>query len=67
MHGGGVMVWAGVGYKEKTDIKFVQGIRYLQVIKNQIYNYAECIAVTPYIFQQDNAAVHTAKLLKNIF
>ncbi|CAK9833200.1 Transposable element Tc3 transposase [Anthophora retusa] len=71
MHGGGVMVWAGVGYKGKTEIMFVQGtmnsVRYLQIIRNQIYTYAERIAVTPYIFQQDNAAVHTAKIVKEYF
>lgn len=71
MHGGGVMVRAGVGYKRKTDIKFVQGtinsVRYLQIIKKQIYTYIERIAVTPHIFQQDNAAVRTAKIVEEYF
>lgn len=65
------MIWAGIGYMGKTEITFLQGTinstLYLELIRNQINTYAERISVTPYIFQQDNAAVHTAKVVKNYF
>lgn len=36
MNRGGVMVWAGIEYKETTDIKFIQGkmnnINYVELV-----------------------------------
>ena len=69
--GGTVMVWAGIGYRGKTEIKFIQGCMnsagYLNLIKNQIQTYARRIARKKYLFQQDNAAVHTARIVKDYF
>ena len=71
MAGGSVMVRAGVGYFGKTSIKFIVGrmcsVRYINLIKEQINNHAELISGPDYIFQQDNAPVHTSRLVQSYF
>ncbi|CAK9810850.1 Transposable element Tc3 transposase [Anthophora plagiata] len=71
MGGGGVMVWAAIGYFGKMEIKFIHGKMnskyYLDLIKQQITKYALCISGSGFIYQQDNAAVHTAKFVKTYF
>lgn len=63
----GIMVWASIGYNGNTEIKFISGKRnsknYLDLIKDQLDNYALHISDTGFIFQQDNAAIHNSKLV----
>lgn len=71
-HGGGtVMIWAGIGYYGKTDIKFVpqkmDSKKYLDLIASEITQPARENTNLPLIFQQDNAAVHTARIVKKFF
>ena len=65
------MIWAGIGYFGKTSIKFIDGrmnsVRYINLIKKQINNHAERISESDYIFQQDNASVHTSRLVQSYF
>ena len=67
--GGSVM--AGIGYFDNTSIKFIvgrmNGVRYINLIEKQINNHAECISRPDYIFQQDNAPVHTSRLVQSYF
>lgn len=65
------MVWASIGYNGNTEIKFISGKRnsknYLDLIKDQLDNYALHISDTGFIFQQDNAAIHNSKLVQTYF
>lgn len=65
MGGGSVMVWAGIGYHGKTDINILSGrqnsAKYIQLIDEQLSKHATRIAGSTFIFQQDNASIHTAK------
>lgn len=67
MGGGGIMVWAGIGYNGKTDLISVQNECYRNLIQEQITKYAARIANEDFIFQQDNAAIHTAEIVKKYF
>ena len=71
MGGGSVMVWAGIGYVGKTGIKFINGrmnsVGYINLIEEQINNYAERVPGSDYIFQQNNAPVHTSRLIQSYF
>ncbi|CAK9833057.1 Transposable element Tc3 transposase [Anthophora retusa] len=71
MGGGGIMIWSGIGYYGKMDINFISGKlnskKYLEMIDQQINAYATRIAGDKFIFQHDNAAVHTAKVVKAYF
>ena len=62
---------AGIGYFGKTSVKFIVGrmnrVRYINLIKEQINNHAERISGPDYIFQQDNAPVHTSRLVQSHF
>lgn len=40
---------------------------YLSLMKDQIQTYSRKIAGRKYLFQQDNAAVHTARIVKDYF
>lgn len=69
--GGSVMVWSGIGYSGKMDIKFCSGKitskRYIEVINEQINSHAVRIAGPYFIFQQDNASIHRAKVVRDYF
>jgi hypothetical protein len=73
--GGSVMVWGAVGHDKKTDIVFIAGnitaASYLELIREHIQKFREQITsegdAPPFIFQQDNAAVHTARCVKEYF
>ena len=68
---GGGSVMASIGYFDNTSIKFIvgrmNGVRYINLIEKQINNHAECISGPDYIFQQDNAPVHTSRLVQSYF
>ena len=42
-------------------------VRYINLIKEQINNHAERISGPDYIFEQDNAPVHTSRLVQSHF
>ena len=71
MGGGGVMVWAGIGHHGKADLVFIdnrlnsQG--YVRLLRDQLEKHTERIFDPIFIFQQDNAAVHTAKIVREHF
>ncbi|CAH2092976.1 unnamed protein product [Euphydryas editha] len=69
--GGSVIIWSGIGYSGKMDIKFCTGKinskRYIEVINEQITSHATRIAGNNFIFQQDNASVHRAQVVKDYF
>ena len=47
--------------------KYIIKIRYINIIKEQINNHADSISGPDYIFQQDNASVHTSRLIQSYF
>lgn len=63
--GGSVMVWAGFGSAGKTDIAFVDNrlnaAGYQQLLEQYFLPQSEHIGGPFFMFQQDNAPVHTAK------
>ena len=65
--GGSVMIWAAIGYKNKGNIVFLSGKvtseKYKEVLEGQKDSFL-LMGGSKYIFQQDNAPVHTAKKLK---
>lgn len=71
MGGGGIMVWAGIGYYGKTDIAFIStkmnSPRYITLLHEQLTGHAHRIAGNNYQFQQDNAAVHSTLCVKSYF
>lgn len=64
--GGSVMVWGGFGYGGKTELVFLEGRvdseQYVDVLKNHLLRAGKKICGKNWIFQQDNASVHTSKL-----
>ncbi len=62
--GGGVMVWAGVCYGQRTQVHFIDGILNGQIYRNEILR----PIVVPFIhnhhlmLQHDNALPHVAKI-----
>lgn len=63
--GGGVMIWAAFGYQGKTEIAFIQGTMnsqgYQSVLEQFLLPVADEISGDGWVFQQDNAAVHTSR------
>lgn len=71
MGGGGVMIWAGIGCRGKTDVQFINGKmnskKYIELISEQISKHAQNITKGNFIFQHDNAAIHKAKIVNAYF
>lgn len=71
MGGGSVMIWGGIGFNQRTDIVMISGRinskDYLALIENQLKKYFEKESKDNVLFQQDNAPVHTSKLVKEFF
>ena len=65
MGDGGIMIQGGIGYRGKTEIKFITA-QLNWLIYKQINAYTTRIAENKYIFQRDNAVVHTVKPDKTI-
>lgn len=63
--GGSVMVWAAFGYHGKTAIIRLNGRQdssaYQDTLANHLLPIGSTIAESPWIFQQDNAAIHTSR------
>ena len=64
--GGFLMVWAGLGWNGKTDIALINlnhslnAIAYQELLEEHLLPHAEDIGGPLFIFQQDNASMHTA-------
>lgn len=62
--GGSVMVWAAFGYNGKTNIAFtssrMKSQDYIQVLSAHLLPFVPNIAGTNWIFQADNAKIHTS-------
>ncbi|CAK9819131.1 Transposable element Tc3 transposase [Anthophora quadrimaculata] len=71
-HGGGsVMIWGAISSKGVVDLKVLKGRQnsktYLEILKMAKIRIFDVVRDNQWIFQQDNAAIHTAKLVKNWF
>jgi DNA-directed RNA polymerase subunit F len=66
-----MMVWAGVSYSGKTDLAFVDGrlnaAGYVDILKSHLLPFGQRKHNNNYIFQQDNAPIHTARFSKAFF
>ncbi|RWR98786.1 Transposable element Tc3 transposase-like protein, partial [Dinothrombium tinctorium] len=69
--GGSVMVWAGFSSSGKTSIAFLDGRQkasdYQRTLSDFILPVGSQLGGPQWIFQQDNAAIHTAKSTKTWF
>lgn len=71
-HGGGsVMVWGAITSNGPIELVILNGrqssIDYLELLKEQKEKMGNKLGRHPFIFQQDNASIHTAKIVKNWF
>jgi hypothetical protein len=69
--GGSVMVWAGFGFGGKTAIVLLDGRQssadYIRVLTDHLLPIGEAIGGQNWIFQQDNAPIHTSGMTRNWF
>ena len=68
---GGVMEWGGNGYNREMELQFItkqlKSEAYVKMISEQIQTSAKRVAGENDIFQQDNATIHTANIIKRYF
>ncbi|CAF5017842.1 unnamed protein product, partial [Rotaria socialis] len=64
--GGSVMIWASFGWGGKSSICFVDGRMnakgYREVLKKHLIDIGSSMGGSDWIFQQDNAPIHRAKV-----
>lgn len=69
--GGTIMVWAAFSYFGKTPICFIStkmnSAYYITLLEEVLIEYGETMPHQDWIFQQDNAAVHSSKVTKQWF
>ncbi len=69
--GGSVMVWAAFGFGGKTAIVFLNGRQnsqdYVRTLEQHLLPQGEQICGPNWIYQQDNASIHTSGFTKNWF
>lgn len=69
--GGSLMIWAAFGYNGPTPICFINhkmnADLYIELLDSVLIDYSENFCDDPWIFQQDNAAIHNAKATKRFF
>ncbi|CAK9827499.1 Transposable element Tc3 transposase [Anthophora retusa] len=71
-HGGGsVMIWGAISSKGVVDLRILKGRqnskKYLEILKTAKIRIFDVVRDNQWIFQQDNASIHTAKLVKDWF
>lgn len=63
--GGSVMVWAAIGYQNKSDLSFIDtrmnAVAYQRMIAHHLPAYGNNLAGPGWKFQQDNAPIHVAR------
>ena len=66
MGGGGIMIWAAMSYSKKSKLLFVDRTMNaavcVKVLDDGLGEWMDQFTCKNLIFQQDNAAVHTAKI-----
>ncbi|KHJ88486.1 transposase [Oesophagostomum dentatum] len=66
--GGSLMVWAAFSAYGTVDLKFISthmnSVEYQDILKNSLLPYLHCHRRHKFIFQQDNAAVHSSQSTK---
>ncbi len=69
--GGSFMVWVGFGYSGKTEIVFLNDRQksqdYIRVIEDHMLPSVGEICGPDWIFQQDNASIHTSGITQRWF
>ena len=69
--GGSVMIWAAFSSKGKTPIVFLNGrqssINYINTLNEHLIPFGQSVDENNWIFQQDNASIHTAGTVKQWF
>ena len=69
--GGGVIVWAGISWKGKTDLVVANGTldanEYVMMLQAHLLPFRDEYHPSGCVFQQDNAPAHTAKFTKDFF
>lgn len=69
--GGSLMVWAGFGHGGRTEIMVLRGRQsatdYIQLLERHLLPHGQRIGGRNWVFQQDNAAIHTARVTKDWF
>lgn len=69
--GGSVMVWAAFTYNNKTPICFIStrmnSDSYIELLETVLIDFGEQMPSQDWIFQQDNAAIHSSKRTKEWF
>ena len=69
--GGSVMVWGAVGYNGKTDLVIFDvnntSLVYIDIVRKQLFTYAQRIAGENWIFQHDKSGVHNSGLVNAWF
>lgn len=68
---GSVMVWAAISFHGAIDLVVLEGRQnsadYIELLETQTINFHEMFEGQRWIFQQDNAAIHTAARVKQWF
>lgn len=69
--GGGVMIWAGFSTGGKTELALVpqkmNSIVYIELLEAMMIEKEEELCGENFIFQQDNASIHSARTAKDFF
>lgn len=69
--GGSVMIWSAITSNGPLELVVLNGRQnsnhYLQLLKDQKPKMSDKLQQQPFIFQQDNASIYTAKVIKDWF
>lgn len=69
--GGGIMVWAGISWRGKTELVFVSckinSVKYCDMLEDHFLPFRDEYYPNGCIFQQDGAPAHTANHTKEFF
>ena len=68
---GSVMIWGGISCEILTELAFLDGkqssVNYIKLLEDHLLPFAKYYQGGNFIFQQNNAAIHTSKLMKTFF